>query len=236
VFVGMSWLMLLGAFVAAVFTSQDPIGAVKQLADAVLPGSGTVLLWTALPGLVAVITVNIYAAAMELITTADSIRPVKPTRLVRVIATVIIAAAAFIGASVSTGEFLDNFSSFLVILLYVLVPWTSVNLVDYYFVRRGHYVVTEIFKPGGVYGNWGWRGILAYLIGLAAMLPFVVTSWWVGPIAEALGGADIALIAGLIVSAIAYLLLGRTLDLEAERAAAEAERLESGIQAVAFTR
>ena len=27
------------------------------------------------------------------------------------------------------------------ILLYVLVPWTSVNLVDYYLVRRGHYAV-----------------------------------------------------------------------------------------------
>src|SRR5690606_16634967 len=64
VFVGMAWLMLLGAFVAAVFASNDPIGAVEQLADAVLPGSGTVLLLSALPALVAVITVNIYAAAM----------------------------------------------------------------------------------------------------------------------------------------------------------------------------
>lgn len=234
VLVGMCWLMLLGAFVAAAFASGDPIGAVWQLADTVLAGSGTVLLLSALPALVAVITVNIYAAAMELITTLDSIRPVKPTRLARIIACTLVAATAFTGASLSTGAFLDNFSSFLVILLYVLVPWTSVNLVDYYFVRRGHYVVSEIFKADGVYGNWGWRGMAAYVISLVAMLPFVVTTWWVGPIARLLGEADIALFVGLVVAAVAYLILGRSLDLDAERAAAETERRETGVEAVAF--
>ncbi|MGO1975485.1 MAG: purine-cytosine permease family protein [Propionibacteriaceae bacterium] len=236
VFMGMSWLMLLGAFVAAAFASADPIGAVEQLANQVLSGSGTVLLLSALPALVAVITVNIYAAAMELITIVDSIRPIKPTRRARVIACSLVAATAFTGASLSTGAFLDNFGSFLVILLYVLVPWTSVNLVDYYFVRRGSYVVQEIFTANGVYGNWGWRGMAAYVISLVAMLPFVVTSWWVGPVARALGEADIALFVGLVVAAVVYLLLGRTLDLEMERAAAEAERVETGIQAVSFDR
>lgn len=234
VFVGMTWLMLLGAFVAAVFKDGDPIGSVQQLADQVLPGSGTVLLLSALPGLVAVITVNIYAAAMELITTADSIRPVKPTRRLRIIASIIIAASAFIGSSLSSGEFLNNFGSFLVILLYVMVPWTSVNLIDYYFVRRGHYIVSEIFKQDGVYGNWGWRGSLSYLIGIVAMVPFVVTTWWTGPVANAIGGIDIAIFVGLAVSSVVYLIFARSLDLEAERKAAAKERAGSGFQAVAF--
>ncbi|UOR02158.1 cytosine permease [Leucobacter allii] len=236
IFVGASWLMLLGAFVAAVFAGGDPIGAVRALADQVLPGSGTVLLLSALPGLVAVITVNIYAAAMELITVADSIRPVRPTRAVRLVATSVVALIAFVGSSVSTGEFLDNFSSFLVILLYVLVPWTSVNLVDYFFVRRGHYVISEIFRPNGLYGNWGWRGMTAYAVGLVAMIPFAVTAWYVGPVAEALGGADIALFVGLLVSGVVYLLLGRTIDREAEREAARADLAATGAQAVAFGR
>ena len=60
-------------------------------------------------------------------------------------------------------------------LLYVLVPWTSVNLVDYYFVRRGRYAVGQIFMPHGIYGAWGWRGLTAYGIGIVAMIPFVVT-------------------------------------------------------------
>jgi len=99
---------------------------------------------------------------MELITIADSIRPIRPTRTVRVIACTLIAVAAFVGALVSTGDFLANFGSLLVILLYVLVPWASVNLVDYYFVRRGRYAIRQIFKPGGIYDDWGWRGLVAY--------------------------------------------------------------------------
>lgn len=234
IFVGASWLMLLGAFVAALFVGSDPIEAVRNLTERILPGAGDFLLLTALPGLVAVITVNIYAAAMELITAVDSFRPVKPTRLVRIMATSFVAFVAFLGAVLSTGDFLDNFDNFLVILLYVLVPWTSVNLVDYFVVRRGHYVISEIFRPNGLYGNWGWRGMLAYIIGLVSMIPFFVSAWYVGPVAEMLGGADIALFVGLIVSGIAYIILGRTLNLEAERQAARADQEATGAHAVVF--
>ena len=162
VFVGAVWLMALGAFIAAVFSSAGPLDGVRDAADLIVPGSGNWLLLAALPGLISVITVNIYAAAMELITIADSIRPIRPTRTVRVIACTLIAVAAFVGALVSTGDFLANFGSLLVILLYVLVPWASVNLVDYYFVRRGRYAIRQIFKPGGIYDDWGWRGLVAY--------------------------------------------------------------------------
>jgi NCS1 family nucleobase:cation symporter-1 len=114
------------------------------------------------------------------------------------------------------------------------VPWTSVNLVDYYFVRRGRYAVREIFVPGGVYGTWGWRGLAAYSIGIVAMIPFVVTVWFTGPIAAAMGGVDIALFVGLIVSALAYVVMARSLDLDAETARAEADYQEHGIEAVSF--
>ncbi|MFE4834930.1 purine-cytosine permease family protein [Arthrobacter sp. NPDC056691] len=234
VFVGAVWLMALGAFVAAVFHGASPLEGVRDAADQILPGAGFWLLIAALPGLVSVITINIYAAAMELITIADSVRPVRPTRALRILGCTIIALAAFIGSLLSTGDFLANFGSFLVILLYVLVPWTSVNLVDYYFVRRGHYAIGEIFTPRGIYGTWAWRGMTAYLIGIVAMAPFAVTAWYVGPVAQALGGADLALFAGLAASAIAYLILGRTIDFEAEQRAAEAGRRTTGQEAVQF--
>ncbi|WP_205858605.1 cytosine permease [Plantibacter sp. M259] len=235
VFVGAVWLMGLGAFVASAFQGADPLEGVRDAADAILPGSGTWLLVAALPGLISVITVNIYAASIETITIIDSIRPVRPTRTLRVVTCLAIATAAVIGSLLSTGEFLANFSSFLVVLLYVLVPWTSINLVDYYLVRKGHYVVRDIFTPNGVYGAWGWRGLLAYAIGIVAMIPFVVTVWFTGPIAQLLGGADLALFVGLAASAIAYVLLSRSLDLDRERAAAERDVTETGHQAVAFS-
>ena len=232
VFVGAVWLMALGALVAAAFSGASPLEGVR--ADLILPGAGLWLLVAALPGLVSVITINIYAASLELITILDSIKAVRPTRALRVVGCLVIAAAAVIGSLVSTGEFLANFGSFLVILLYVLVPWTSVNLVDYYLVRRGRYAVREIFNPSGVYGAWGWRGLTAYAIGIVAMIPFVVTVWFTGPVATALGGADIALFVGLIASAIAYVILGRGLDVATEERAAAADRESSGEHAVRF--
>jgi len=234
IIVGAGWLMLLGAFVASLFADADPVAAIAAAADQILPGSGIVLLWAALPALITVITINIYAASIELITTVDSFRSVKPTLRARVIACSVIAGLAFIGAAFSSGAFLDSFSSFLTVLLYVLVPWTSVNLVDYYFVRRGHYAVGEMFRPDGVYGAWGGRGIAAYVIGIVAMIPFVVTTWFVGPIATAMGGIDIALFVGLIVSAVAYLLLARSLDLSAERELAAREAEGTSVRSVSF--
>ncbi len=234
VFVGAVWLMALGAFIGAVFSSAGPLDGVRDAADLILPGSGYWLLLAALPGLISVITVNIYAAAMELITIADSIRPIRPTRTVRIVACSLIAVSAFVGALVSTGDFLANFGSFLVILLYVLVPWTSVNLVDYYFVRRGRYAIRQIFKPAGLYGNWGWRGLTAYVIGIIAMIPFAVTAWFTGPVAASLGGADLALFVGLAASAVAYVILARNLDHDRERRAADDDRGIHGEEAVPF--
>ena len=56
----------------------------------------------------------------------------------------------------------------LTLMLYLLVPWTALNLVDFFFVRRGHYAITEIFNPNGVYRRWGWRGLTAYAVGFAS--------------------------------------------------------------------
>ncbi|OPX06630.1 cytosine permease [Mycobacterium sp. AT1] len=234
VFVGAAWLMALGALVAALMAGASPLDAVRKAADDIVPGSGLWLLVAALPGLITVITINIYAASLELITMVDSFRAVRPTRRLRVISCSVVAAAGLLGAMLSTGEFLSNFGSFLVVLLYLLVPWTSVNLVDYYFVRRGHYAVREIFVPGGVYGTWGWRGLIAYLVGIVAMVPFVVTVWFTGPVASAMGGVDVALFVGLFASAVAYVVMARSLDLDAEIARAEADSREHGIEAVSF--
>jgi NCS1 family nucleobase:cation symporter-1 len=98
-----------------------------------------------------------------------------------------------------------------------------VNLIDYYVVRRGHYAVEEIFKPHGIYGRWGWRGIAAYLIGFACMVPFFSTPAFTGPIAKAMDGADLSLFVGLPVAGGLYLLFARSIDVEGERRLAERE-------------
>lgn len=107
----------------------------------------------------------------------------------------------------------------LLIMLYLLVPWTAVNLTDFFFVRRGHYVIADLFTPaGGVYGAWSWRGLVAFAAGIAAEIPFVVLPFYTGPVAAAMGDVDIAFIVGLAVSGLVYIALTRSLNLSHELA------------------
>jgi NCS1 family nucleobase:cation symporter-1 len=101
----------------------------------------------------------------------------------------------------------------LTIMLYLLVPWTSINLVDYFFVRRGRYAITELFAPHGIYGSWSARGLAAYGVGFTAALPFfVLPDIYMGPAARALGGVDLGWLVGLLVSGALYLWLSRSFD------------------------
>jgi len=89
--------------------------------------------------------------------------------------------------------------------------------VDFYLIRKGHYSVREIFNSHGMYGRWCWRGLWAYGIGFVAMIPFFSTESWKGPVAKALGGADVAMLIGLPVSALVYIAACRSLDVGADR-------------------
>jgi purine-cytosine permease-like protein len=115
----------------------------------------------------------------------------------------------------------------LTMMLYLLVPWTAVNLVDYFFVRRGRYAITHLFKPNGIYGLWSANGLLAYSTGLAATLPFlVIPEFYTGIAARALDGVDIGWLVGLFVSGAMYLWLSRGFTPDSETAAVlESERV-----------
>jgi purine-cytosine permease-like protein len=77
--------------------------------------------------------------------------------------------------------------------------------------------VREIFNARGMYGRWNWRGLSAYAIGFLVMIPFFSTGLYTGPVAAALGGADIAMLIGLPAAAIVYLFACRSLDVAADR-------------------
>ncbi|MFB7211279.1 hypothetical protein [Streptomyces sp. NPDC056255] len=46
--------------------------------------------------------------------------------------------------------------------------------------------------------------LVSYAIGIVVQLPFVATSLYTGPFVDALGGADLSLLVGLVVTAPAY--------------------------------
>jgi nucleobase:cation symporter-1, NCS1 family len=224
-FVGGAWTMLVGTIAAAWFPGQDVASALRAAADLSLPGFGKPLLLCSLLGLVTVTSLNFYGASLTLLSVLDSIKPGRPTLTKRLLTLLFAALAATALAAASTENFVEKFGAFLSVLLYLFTPWTAINLVDFYWVRRGHYSVREIFNADGMYGRWNWRGLSAYGIGFVAMIPFFSTALYTGPIASRLGGADLAMLVGLPVSALVYIAACRSLDTEGDRRRARAADL-----------
>ena len=111
-----------------------------------------------------------------------------------------------------------NYQNFLLLLLYFFIPWTAINLTDFYLVKRGRYDIGALYEPHGCYGHdsssWTYGGVAlkamaAYLIGMLVQLPFANSTWWKGWLVDSLSGADIAWIVGLVVPAAVYYLLSR---------------------------
>ncbi|MFE3203519.1 purine-cytosine permease family protein [Embleya sp. NPDC059237] len=221
-----AWLMSLGALLASALPDPDAIAAVRQVGNDIVPGFGTFAVLVSALALISIMAVNAYGAMLTTTSALDAFRPVRPTVRVRVIGIVAIEAIVFVVAIVLPEDYLGSFNDFILMMLYGLIPWTAVNLVDFYLVRRGHYAVTAIFDPRGIYGRWSWRGLTAYAVGFAAMIPFFKTSFFTGPMADALDGADLSFVVGLVVGGALYAWLCRDLDLTAERAAERASEAE----------
>lgn len=117
---------------------------------------------------------------------------------------VLISAVALSAALAATDNFLSAFTNFLLFLLYFMTPWSAINLVDFYLVRREKYNVQALFTPDGEYGRVNTLAFVAYFAGVLIQIPFMNSPLYVGPIASWLGGAEIAWIFGLIVSAVIY--------------------------------
>jgi purine-cytosine permease-like protein len=216
-FIGGTWAMLVGTIAAALYPTMEVASAVRAAADAALPGFGKPLLLCSLLGLVTITSLNFYGASLTLLSVADSLKPSRPTVAKRIVTLALSLVAATAIALPSSENFVAKFGEFLALLLYLFTPWTAINLVDFYFVRKGHYSVREIFNPRGMYGRWNWRGLLAYAVGFISMIPFFSTGLYTGPVAAALGGADIAMLVGLPVAALVYIWACRSLDVEADR-------------------
>ncbi|ETK33998.1 purine-cytosine permease family protein [Microbispora sp. ATCC PTA-5024] len=220
------WLIPIGAWMATRLGVSDPLVGIHDAGENVVTGLGGVLTVVSVLVLVATMGLNAYSGMLTVVTAVDTVRPVTPTRSIRIVTVLVLAVvSAFVGMVLIT-DFSTAFTNAQLIMLYVLVPWTAVNLVDYFFVRRGHYAITHLFRKDGIYGMWAWRGLVSYLAGLAAMVPFVVLSFFTGPVAAAIGGVDVAFAVGLVVAGGVYLALCRTLDVASEESVVEASERE----------
>jgi purine-cytosine permease-like protein len=223
VFLGASsaaiWLISLGAWLATRLGSSDGLVALYQAGNAVFSGFGVWMALASVTALVATMGLNAYSGMLTVVTALNSLFELNPSPRLRIMAILGVAAAWIALTFAITENAISLLFLTLTIMLYLLVPWTSINLIDYFFVRRGRYAITHLFMPHGIYGAWGTRGLIAYVLGFLSTLPFfVLPDVYTGPAARALGGVDVGWLVGLIVSGGVYWVLCRSLDLPREQA------------------
>jgi len=201
-----AWLACLGALLfitIPTFAANAPIAIASQW-KLPLP---IILYITMIVGIVCTNSLNLYGAFMSTLTTLEPFTKLKGTRVTRITIVTIVGIIGTIIAIWGSGNFLAIYSNFLLLLLYFMIPWTSINLIDYYFVKRGKYSIADIFNPKGIYGRFNWRSLGTYFATVIVEIPFMNTTWYQGSFSVAMGGADIAWIIGGLFAAIVYYLI-----------------------------
>jgi nucleobase:cation symporter-1, NCS1 family len=156
---------------------------------------------------------NLYCGALSTMTLGQTLVPGwTPGAAARTFISMVIFALSLAGALLGKDSFLTHYESFILLLLYVLVPWTAINLVDYYLLRHGRYDVDSFFRrDGGIYGRINAVAVGCYVLGILVQLPFIDSALYKGPVARAMGGVDLSWIAGLLITSPAYYWLSKRL-------------------------
>jgi nucleobase:cation symporter-1, NCS1 family len=190
-----------GAYLTALLPNATPIAAIGKI-------SGKWALIVMVLSLITSDTLNAYTGTFQVLSIANMFKRFKSESVaIRVVPFVVVMAIGVVVGLVGYGHFVSNLSNFLDVLLVIFIPWSAVNLTDYFLIRHGRYDVASFFVPTSVYGKVAWRGLLAYAIGLAAEWPFVSQPDYIGPLVSHLGGADISYFVGFFVAAIVYVAL-----------------------------
>jgi nucleobase:cation symporter-1, NCS1 family len=201
----MTLLMILGAAVVTISpASSDPIGGLP----AVFPGWFVVpYLLFAIVQLLAVNTLDLYSSGVTLQALGLRVTRVQAVAIDTVLCAAVTAIALF-----SSGFYAFVTDMVLFVMVW-LAPWCAVFIVDY-LLRRGRYDSGALHADGsGVYwvrGGFRPPAFIALAAGIVISLLMIDTTVYAGPIANALGGADLSIPVGFAVSALTYWALART--------------------------
>jgi purine-cytosine permease-like protein len=158
-------------------------------------------------GVVANNVMNSYSSGLSLLALGVKIPRYKSVFIDAVISVSAASVALFIY------NFSTVFTNFLGLLVILLSPWAGIFLVDY-LLRRGTYASDDLLRSrGGLY--WysrgiGWRGIASLVVGVGAAACSANTTYFVGFISKALGGADISPFVGFFLGSVLYYALAKS--------------------------
>jgi NCS1 family nucleobase:cation symporter-1 len=203
--VGGSWVMVIGAFAAIVggdALGNDSIGFLAHQFPAVSGLLVAALILGGIPGSAQ----SPYGAFLTALSGVSPTGRAKAAPRARTLFTVGFTSVTTVLALLAGSHTMDLFQNIILILLYLLIPWTAINLTDYYLVRHGDYDVQAFFRKDGPYGRCNTGAVVIFLLTIAAEVPFINSPVYEGPLAKALGDADISWIVGLILGTLAYYL------------------------------
>ena len=199
--------MVLGALVGLAAPKGNLIAGLASLTGSIAP----LVLIVFSVAVAAANAMNLYCGALSALTFGQTIFPRwSPGPQARTVMCLVFFVLSVAGAVLGKAAFLVNYEHFILLLLYVLVPWTAINLVDYYLLRHGIYDVPSFFRrDGGIYGRVNVAAVTCYGFGILVQLPFIDCALYTGPVAKAMGGIDLSWIVGLLVTSPVYYWLAK---------------------------
>lgn len=200
----------LGTIFAMAFgTIAVSIGSTTDAMEAVKSGTGLfgyVLMILFLCNIIGHNAMNLYGAVLSCITSIQTFAGQwMPSRNIRVVLSIIVLVLATLTALWASSNFISFFLNVIFALLFILVPWVSINLLDFYVVNKKSYDIQSIFaRDGGIYGKFNAKALTAYFIGIAVQIPFLKNAFFTGALADVIPDADISWVIGLVVSLVVY--------------------------------
>lgn len=201
--IGSMWMMAFGAIAVAVAANSFNANSVN-FAVGLAPSAHWLFQLIIVLGIVAINVLNLYGGFMSATTTFTALWPHKVGPSVRLVYIVITAFVGTVIAVAGRGNFVNNYENFILFLAYFLIPWTAINLTDFYAIRLERYHIPSLFNARGIYGGANVRALTAYIVAVIVEIPFMSTTFYTGPMVKHLGGADISWILGIIVAVGLY--------------------------------
>ncbi|MPZ95145.1 MAG: cytosine permease [Propionibacteriales bacterium] len=204
--IGSQWSMTMGALVAAAVGDEFLASQVTFIGDLAGGGVVAVLIYLVIvTGKLAVNCLNAYGGFMTMLTTATAFtRSYRVSSAVRVAFIFGFILVSVLIALLASADFLNRFRDFVLLILMAFTPWSAINLTDYYLISKERVDVPALYDPDARYGRWNVTALTCYAVGIAVQIPFLAQSLYTGPLTEALGGADISWMVGLVVTGVLY--------------------------------
>lgn len=210
-FLSSAWLMLIGAAIATMVVNGNVMAEIKDMGV-----MGYVIVILLSLGVLVINSLNIYGAGIIVLSIASNFWTFRTSGRLRVIVSAVIGTIVIFAATAGAGDFMSYFQIYLGFVLFFIIPWSVINLTDFYVLKR-RFHREEYMKKDGVFGKLNYKTMGIYLFTILCQVPFINTEIYQGPLSKALGGLDIAWIVGIVIAFIFYTTATKIMDSVAVR-------------------